>query len=152
MWKVFIEKMQQNQYNRYGFFYSLFALCVFFFLLTLFSFLAVLGLCCFARAFSSCSEQGPPFFCCGVWASRWDGFSCCEALGVQASIAAAQGFHSCSSWALECGLSSSVACGIFPGQGLNSMFPALAGGFLLLCHQGSLYFLLWMREWLSLKL
>ena len=127
--------MESAEYNRYEFICSLFPLVwfFFFFLLTLFSFLAVLGLCCFARGFSSCSEQGPPFFCCGVWAACCDSFSCCR---VQASVAAAQGLSSCSSRALECRLSSSVACG------LNSGFPALAGGFLSLCHQGSLYFLL----------
>ena len=34
-----------------------------------------------------------------------------------------------------CRLSCSIACGIFPDQGLN---PALAGGFLTLDHQGLL--------------
>ena len=87
-WEDATESVQQIRVH-------LLPLCTlcFFFLLTLFSFLAVLGLCCFARAFSSCSEQGPLFFCCGVWASRCDGFSCCraQALGVQASVDAAQG-------------------------------------------------------------
>ena len=30
---------------------------------------------------------------------------------------------------VECGLSCSTACGIFPDQGLNSVSPALAGRF-----------------------
>ena len=38
---------------------------------------------------------------CGVRASHCSGFSCCEAqaLGVQASVVAAQGLSSCGSWA-----------------------------------------------------
>ena len=41
-------------------------------------FLAVLGLCCCAHAFSSSSQQG--LLCsCGVWASHCGAFSCCRA-------------------------------------------------------------------------
>ena len=59
-------------------------------------FLAVLGLCCLTRAFSSCGKWGLLFAVvrgllnCG-------GFSCCEAwaLGAQASVVVARGLSSC---------------------------------------------------------
>ena len=46
-------------------------------------FLAVLDLCCFSRAFSSCDQQG--ILCCSSQASRSGGFSCggAQALGTQ---------------------------------------------------------------------
>ena len=68
--------------------------------------MAVLGLCCCARAFSSCGEQG--LLCCGAWASHCGGFSPCgaRALGTRASVVVARGLSSCGSWALECRLSS----------------------------------------------
>ena len=50
-----------------GFFFNNFKIY-----LNLFYFLAALGLCCCARAFSSCSERG--LLCCGVLASHC-GFS-----------------------------------------------------------------------------
>ena len=54
-------------------------------------FLAALGLHCYAWAFSSCGEQ----------ASHCGGFSGCraQALGVQASAAAARGLSGCGAWA-----------------------------------------------------
>ena len=78
-------------------------------------FLAVLGLRCCTRAFSSCGEGAT--LCRGAWASHCGGFSCCRAraLGTRASVVVTHG------------LSCPVACGIFPNQGTN---PALAGGFL----------------------
>lgn len=36
-----------------------------------------------------------------------------QALGIQASVAAAQGLSSCGSWALDCGISSRGATGLF---------------------------------------
>ena len=72
---------------------------IFFFLNTfIYLFLAALGLCCCARAFSSCS----------VWASHCGGFSCCRsrALGAWASVIVARGLSSCGSRALERRLSS----------------------------------------------
>ena len=62
-------------------------------------FLALLGLHCCARAFSSCSERGLLFVVvqglliavasrCGAWA-----------LGTQASVVVARGLSSCGSWA-----------------------------------------------------
>ena len=61
---------------------------ILFFLFT-YLFLAALGLCCFAWAFSSCGEQG--LLSCCAWASHCGGFSCCktQALGARASTAAA---------------------------------------------------------------
>ena len=54
-----------------------------------------------------------------------------------ASVVVARGLSSCGSRALALrlssvvhGLSCSAACGIFPDQGSNPMFPALSGGFL----------------------
>ena len=49
------------------------------------------------------------------------GFSCCrtQALGTQASLVALCGLSSCGSRALECWLSCSEECGIFPDQRLN---------------------------------
>ena len=58
-----------------------------------FLFMAVLGLCCYVRAFSGCGEQGTTLGC-SAWDSHWCGFSC----GAQALYT---GF---SSWPL--GLSS----------------------------------------------
>ena len=60
------------------------ALLFFFLIYLFFLFLAVLGLRCCARAFSSCGE----------WASHCSGFSCCgaQALGAQASVVVARGF------------------------------------------------------------
>ena len=95
-------------------------------------FLAALGLCCCARAFSSCSEWGLLFFAvhglliavasrCRAWA-----------LGSRASVVVARGVSSCGSRALERRLSSCSAraqllrgmwdlpaCGIFPDRGSN---------------------------------
>ena len=74
---------------------------------------AVLGLCCCARAFSSCGERGPLF--CGARASHCAGFS------RGAWALAYPGFNSCSMWAQHwwSKLSCPVAWGIFPDQGLN---------------------------------
>ena len=75
-------------------------------------FMAVLGLCCCARAFSSCGELGLLFLAVHglliVVASHCGGFSCCgvRALGAWASLVAAYGFGSCGSRALEHRLSS----------------------------------------------
>ena len=78
------------------------------FIYFIYLFLAALGLHCCAWAFSSCGEQGPLFaavhrllivvatLCCGA-----------QALGARASVVVAHR------------LSCSVACGIFPDQGLN---------------------------------
>ena len=44
-------------------------------------FLSALGLCCCARAFSSCGDGGATL-CCGARASHCSGFSCCRAWAV----------------------------------------------------------------------
>ena len=69
-----------------------------------FFFLAALGLCCFARAFSSCGVQSSP---CG-------GFSCCgaRALDAWASVVVAHRLYSARSVVVAHGLSCSTACGI----------------------------------------
>ena len=71
-------------------------ICLSFFLSLSLSFLAGLGLCCHARAFSSCSEWGLLFvvvrgllivvasLCCGA-----------QAVGTQASVVVARGLSSC---------------------------------------------------------
>ena len=70
--------------------------------------MAVLGLRCYTRAFSSCGERGATLPC-GVRASHCGGFSCCGAwtLGTWASVVVAHG------------LSCSAACGIFLDRGSN---------------------------------
>ena len=70
-------------------------------------FLAVLGLCCCARAFSSCGKGGATLRC-SARASHCGGFSCCRALalGMQASVVVARGLSSYGSRALEHRLSS----------------------------------------------
>ena len=101
-------------------------------------FLAALGLCCCARAFSSCGE----------WASHCGDFSCCRAraLGVQASVVVARRLSSCGSRALERRLSSCGARAQFlrgmwdlPGPGLELVSPALAGRFLTTAPPGQPY-------------
>ena len=74
-------------------------------------FLAALGLCCCAQAFSSCGERGLLFVVVHgliVVASL-----CCRAraLGAWASVVMAHGLHSCGSQALERRLSSCGARG-----------------------------------------
>ena len=70
-------------------------------------FFAALGLCCYARAFSSCGERGLLFV-----AVR-------GLLIVVASLVAEHGLRSAGSVVVAHGLSCSAACGIFPGQGSN---------------------------------
>ena len=75
---------------------------------------------------------------CGAWASHCGGFSCCgaRALGAWASVVVARGLSSCGSRVLECMLSScgtwaQLLCDMWdlPGQGLEPVASALAGGF-----------------------
>ena len=67
-----------------------------------FKFLVALGLCCCARAFSTCSRWGL-LSSCGTWASHHGGFSNCrtQVLGAWASVVAAHEPSSCGSQALE---------------------------------------------------
>ena len=111
----------------------------------------MLDLHCYARALSSCGEQGLLFvvvrglliagatLCCGARASHCSGFSCCGAwaVGVRASVVVARGLSSCGSLALErrvssCGAQAYLLRGMWdlPGLGLKPVSPALAGGFL----------------------
>ena len=95
----------------------------FFFLRCMYLSLAVLGLHCWAWAFSSCGEQGllPS---CSVWASYCRGFPCC---GAQAP--GCVGFS---------GSANGLSClWNLPRPGIKPVSPALAGGFLTTSHQGS---------------
>ena len=78
----------------------------------------MLGHPCFLWAFSSYIEGGL-FSSCGVMASHCGGLSCCKAwaLGILDLVVVK-------------GLICSLACGIFPDQGLNLCPGALEGGFL----------------------
>ena len=69
----------------------------------------MLGLCCCARAFSSCGKQGLPFDTVrGLLTVVPSLVAEHGALGARASVVVAHG------------LSCSVACGIFPDQGSNT--------------------------------
>ena len=109
---------------------------------------AGLGLCCCARAFSSCGKLGPLSSCC-VQSSCYIGLSCC---GTQALGCA--GFSTCGMWAQQLRLLGSRAQaqqlgtwaqllhGMWdpPGLGVKPMSPELASGLftdsLPLSHQG----------------
>ena len=82
---------------------------------------------------------------CGALASHCGGFSCCRAgaVGTLASVVVAHGLSSCSSRALErrlssCGTRASLFHGMWglPRPGLETMSPALAGGFLITAPPG----------------
>ena len=88
-------------------------------------FLAVLGLCCFTRTFSSCGERRLLFIAVSGGYSHCVGFSCAHALGLWASVVVAHG------------LSCSKACGISPDQGLNSCFLHWQMDAIPLHHQGN---------------
>ena len=109
---------------------------LFFFFKIQFVSLTVVYLCCCMQAFSRCSEQG--FLSgCSIQDFHCGGLSCCgaQALGMQASVAAARGLNS--SVVLECRLGS---CGSraqllhstwdLPGPGMDSVSLALQDGFL----------------------
>ena len=74
--------------------------CTFNLSLLIYLFLAALGLCCSAWAFSSCGKWGI-LFSCESWASHCGGFSCCRAWALGCA-----GFSSCGFQALESRLSS----------------------------------------------
>ena len=81
--KVICGDLVEQVSPRFSFFLIKFLLHFYYFFF--FFLLAALGLCCCARAFSSCSMQGP-LFVFGAWASHCNGFSCygARALGEQA--------------------------------------------------------------------
>ena len=83
------------------------------------SFLAALGLHCFAKAFSSCSKGGLLWF-------RSTGSSLQRLLSLWSTGSGARGLSSCGSWVLELGIRSCGAwvlllCGMWDllGEGLN---------------------------------
>ena len=88
-----------------------------------------MGLCCCARAFSSCSERGLLFVVvCGLLTA--------VASPLQSMGSRRVGFSSCGSRALEhrlssCGAGAQLLCGMsdLSGPGLEPMSPALAGRF-----------------------
>ena len=117
---------------------GIFCQCSFFNFLSLFIFMAALGLCCYTRSFSSFGEQRL-LSCCGVQASYCGGFSCCGtwALGTQASGVVAHGLQSVGSVVVAHELCFSAACAIFPDQGLNPCLLHWQIDSYPLYHQGS---------------
>ena len=95
-----------------------------------------LGLCCCARAFSSCGKLGLLF--AAAQTSGYGGVSCgVQARGARTSVAAAQGLRSCGSQAQghrlrSCVTRALVACGMWglPGPGIEPVSPTLEDGFL----------------------
>ena len=70
--------------------------------------MAVLGLCCYPQAFSSCGEW-ELLFSCHMWASH-----CLASVVVEHRLLGAL-----SSMLVVCGFSCPSVCGIFPDLGLN---------------------------------
>ena len=77
-------------------------ICIFFLPLSLsfFFFVAALGLCCFCAGFLYLWRAGATLWC-SEWASHCSDFSLLRSTGFRCSA-----FSSCSTWALECRLSS----------------------------------------------
>ena len=108
-------------------------------------FLAALGLCCCAWAFSSCSERGPLFVAvrrllievASLVAEH--GLQACglQQLWYMGSVVVARRLQSTGSVVVVHGLSCSVACGIFPDQGSNPCPLHWQADSQPLCHQGS---------------
>ena len=120
-----------------NFLFSFFTIKILFIYIFISLFLAVLGLCCCVQAFSHWGEWGL-LSRCGMWASPCGGFSCCKAKnssGVGSIVVAHR-------------LSCPVARGIFPGWTIKLVFPALAGEFLPLDHQGNPSLLLLWKSFL----
>ena len=93
--------------------------------LFIYLFLAVLGLRCCTRAFSSCGEQGPPLFVVhGL-------------LTAVSHVFAEHGLQSTGSVVVAHGLRCSAACGILPDQGSNPCPLHWQADSRPLCHQGS---------------
>ena len=112
--------------------------CFVFIYLFIYLFLAALGLCCCARAFSICGMRGSLFAAVRVLLTVVASLVVehkLQAYGLQqlwhtGSVVVAHRLQSAVSVVVAHRLSCSVACGIFPDQGSNLWFPALAGGFL----------------------
>ena len=111
--------------------------CFFFFLKL---FLAVLGLHCCTRAFSSCGERGLLFVRCADFSLRW------------LLLLRSMGSRRAGSVVVAHGLSCSAACGIFPDQGLNLCPPHWQARFLTTAPPGksTFAFLMWYESLLYL--
>ena len=99
----------------------------FFFLIYLF--LAALGLCCCAWAFSSCGARASHCSCLSRCGAR--------APGTPASVAAARGLQSAGPAVAAYGSSHSTASGILPHHGSNPRPPHWQADSQQLRHQGS---------------
>ena len=103
----------------------MFNLCLFF-LIFIYLFLAVLGLCCCAQAFSSCGEwgllfiavRGPLIAVASLVEHRLQERRL-QQLWHAGSVVVAHGLQSAGSVVVAHGPSCSAACGIFPDQGSN---------------------------------
>ena len=108
--------------------------------------LAVLSLCCCARAFSSCGEWGGPLLGAVRGPLTAVAFPAAEH-GLQVhrlqqlwhtdSVVVARGLWSAGPVVVEHGPSCSAVCGIFPDQGLNPHRLHWQADTQPLCHQGS---------------
>ena len=114
-----------------------------FFFFNIYLFMAVLGLCFCARAFSSCGKRGPLFI-----AVR-------RPLTIAASLVGSTGSRCAGSVAVAHGPSCSAACGIFPDQGSNPCPLHWQADSQPLRHRGSpvrsfisIYFIQW-PHWIS---
>ena len=124
---------------------SSFFLSFFLFYKFIYLFLATLGLCCCAWAFSSCGEQG--LFFIAVRGLLIAVASLAVEHGLQAhglrqlqhlgSVVVARGLQSAGSVVVVHGLSCSVACEIFLDQGSNPCPLHWQADSQPLCHQGS---------------
>ena len=98
--------------------------------------MAVLGLHCYTRAFSNCSEG---YCLAAVFGFLMLGASLAMAQGLQAawtSVAAVPGLQSTGSVVVAHGLSCFTECGIFLDQGLNPRLLHWQANSLPLSHQG----------------
>ena len=121
---LYKRKLHIYSLNFVPLFFKVFCLSLYVFICL---FVAVLGLHCCAWAFSSCSKWGSSSWCTDVLCC----FSCgARALATRASVAAAHRLRSRGTRALV-----SVACGIFPAQGLPACFGRQTSH--PLYHQGS---------------
>ena len=105
--------------------------------------MAVLGLHCCTRAFSSYGNQGLLFVVVHGLLTAMASRCGVQALGPRASVVVACRLSSCGSWALECRLSScgtraSLLRGMWdlPRPRLKPVSPALAGRFLITATPG----------------
>ena len=131
----------ENQYD---------SLYMYFLYKFIYLFLAVLGLCCCTRAFSSCGERGATLRC-SARASHCGGLSHCRAraLGVRASAVVARGLSSRGLRAPEHRLSSrgtraQLLRGMWdtPGSRIEPLSPALAGGLSTTAPPGKPWFII----------